>query len=221
MRVLVVEDDAKIRASLKKSLEAECYAVDVAEDGEAGLYLAQINEYDVMVVDNLMPKKTGLEMCRELRDQNNATPLLILSVESETDMKVRAFDNGADDYLTKPFSFNELTARLRALLRRQPIIEDDVLTIHDIELDTRKHKVTCSGADITLTRKEFMLLEYLMRNRGEVLSRGMIMEHVWDMNADPFSNTIESHVLSLRKKLDDDDKNRYIRTVSGRGYVFD
>ena len=220
MRILVVEDDEKILTFLEKGLKAECFAVDVAKDGGAGLKLARINEYDLLVLDNLMPEKSGLEICEELRGEGYTTPILILSVATETDIKVRALNSGADDYLTKPFSFNELVARIRALLRRQPQLNEPVLEIGDLTLDTQKHQVLKSGKDVPLTRKEFMLLEYMMRNSGIALSRGMLLEHVWDMNADPFSNTIESHVLSLRKKLDANNKHKYIKTVSGVGYRF-
>lgn len=219
MRILIAEDEDKIRATLKKNLEAECYAVDAAQDGAEGLALARLNDYDLIILDNVMPKMNGLEVCETLRMEGVAAPILLLSVQSETDIKVRALNAGADDYLTKPFSLEELTARMRALLRRPKQMEEDILTCGDIVLDTRRHLCTCEGEEVQLTLKEFMLLQYFMRNEGIVLSRGMIMEHVWDMNADPFSNTIESHVLSLRKKIGAE-KTHYIATVSGRGYRF-
>ena len=221
MRLLVVEDNKKIRDLLKRCLEAECFAVDVAVDGEEGLYLAQVNEYDTIILDNLMPKKTGVELCQELRAAGSAIPVLMLSVQSDTNFKVEALEAGADDYLIKPFSFAELRARVRALQRRQSNFIQNVLEACDLTLDAARQSVVKNGQELRLTRKEFMLLEYFMRNRSIVLSRGMIMEHVWDMNADPFSNTIESHIFSLRKKIGDDNKQRIIQTIPGRGYRFD
>ncbi len=221
MKILIVEDEKEIRNFLKKNLEAECFAVDTAPDGEDGLYQAKINQYDLFIFDNCMPKMNGLELCREIRKNNITEPILFLSVKSETDIKVSALNAGADDYLIKPFSLAELNARVRALLRRKPHMNGEVISAHDLVLDTTKHTVHKDDVEILLTRKEFMLLQYLMENRGFVLSRGMILEHVWDMNADPFSNTIESHILSLRKKIGVDKKSSLIKTISGRGYRFD
>ena len=218
MRILVVEDEKKIRDFLKTSLEAECFAVDVAEEGEQGSYLARTNEYDLIILDNVLPKKTGLEVCQDIRKTGKTTPILILSVKTETLSKVELLNAGADDYLSKPFSLEELLARIRALLRRQKDIESDILTVDDLALDIKRHTTKRGKKEIYLTRKEFMLLEYLMRNQEMVLTRGMIMEHVWDMTADPFSNTIESHILSLRRKIDTKGKKKLIHTVPGRGY---
>ncbi len=220
MRILVVEDNKKIRESLKKNLESECFAVDVAEDGEKGTQLALVNDYDVLILDNILPEKHGIDMCKEIRKAGNTTPIIILSVKQETCTKINLLNAGADDYLTKPFSFEELMARLYALLRRPQSIEDEILHIDDLSLDTKRYIVKRKSKEIKLTCKEFMLLEYLMKNQGIVLSRGMIMEHVWDMYSDPFSNTIETHMLSLRKKIKDTDK-KLIHTVSGRGYKID
>lgn len=221
MRLLIVEDEIQIQNFLKKGFEAECFAVDTTADGTAGLQRALVNEYDFIILDNALPGLSGLEICSELRAQGKTMPILILSVTSDTSIKVRALDAGADDYLTKPFSFSELLARVRALLRRPQHILSSSYTAHGITLDTKAHKVTKDKIEAQLTRKEFMLLEYLMRHRGEVLSRGMIMEHVWDMNADPFSNTIESHILSLRKKLRLDSTREIIKTIPGIGYKFE
>lgn len=217
MRILVVEDEKKIRNFLRKGLKEAFFAVDLAEDGERGLNMAQINDYDLIVLDNLLPKKTGLEFCREFRETDTTTPILVLSVLADPHQKVELLDAGADDYLAKPFSLLELIARIRALLRRPQNIENTVLTVNDLSLDTAKHEVSRAGEDIVLTRKEFMLLQYFLKNKGTVLSRGMIMEHVWDMNADPFSNTIESHIVSLRKKIFDKEQEM-IKTIPGRGY---
>lgn len=221
MRILVVEDDEKIRDFLKKSLEAECFSVDAVEDGLEGYQLGQLNAYDFIILDNVLPNMNGLEICSRLRQEQKNTPILILSVQTEVDIKVRALDAGADDYLTKPFSLQELTARIRALMRRPAQVEEEVLVVQDITLDTKRHVVLREKVEVHLTRKEFMLLEYLMRNVGAVLSRAMIMEHVWDMYADPFSNTIESHILSLRRKLGSKKESPIIHTVAGRGYKID
>lgn len=222
MRILIIEDEQDIRDLLKKGLESECYAVDTAEDGERGVYLASLNRYDLIIMDNVMPKKHGIEVCRELREKGVTAPIIVLSVKNESATKVDLLNAGADDYMTKPFSLEELCARMRALLRRPAVLEHDIIQVDDLTLDTVRHVVKRDGVEIRLTKKEFMFLEYLMRNHGTVLSRGMIMEHVWDMNADPFSNTIESHVRSLRKKIDelpgDEHRRKLIHTVSGRGY---
>lgn len=218
MRILVIEDEQEIRDFLKRSLEEECFVVDAAEDGARGLFLAQTNDYDLIVLDNVLPKKSGLEVCQALRAEGRSTPVIIVSVKNETVTKVDLLNAGADDYLTKPFSLQELLARIRALLRRPQGVTSEVLTIADITLDTKRHVLHHANQEVYLTRKEFMLLEYLMRNPGIVLSRAMIMEHVWDMNADPFSNTIESHILSLRRKLDQPHPHKLIQTVPGRGY---
>ena len=218
MRILVVDDEKKILKFLKVSLEAEYFVVDTAEDGEKGSYLARINDYDLIILDNILPQKTGLQVCKDIRTKGKSTPILMLSVKSEVVSKVELLDAGADDYLTKPFSLEELLARIKALLRRPKQIEREILSIDDLRLDTKSYVVKCGKKEMYLTRKEFALLEYLMKNQDVVLSRGMILEHVWDMNADPFSNTIESHILSLRRKVEFNSKRKLIHTVSGRGY---
>lgn len=218
MRILIVEDEREILDFLKKTLKSECYVVDTAEDGERGSYLARTNDYDLVILDNVMPKKTGLQVCQEVRRDGKTTPILILSVKSEITTKVDLLNAGADDYLTKPFSVDELLARIKALLRRPQNIEGDLVQIDDLVLDEDKHTVMRGNDEIYLTRKEFTLLKYLMKNQGAVLSRSMIMEHVWDMSVDPFSNTIESHMLSLRKKVDLPGHKKLLHTVSGRGY---
>lgn len=218
MRILLVEDELQIAEFLKKSLEAECFAVDVTSDGETGSYLARTNTYDILILDNMLPKRTGLEICKEVRAAGLTTPILILSVRSETTTKVSLLDAGADDYLIKPFSLQELLARVRALLRRPTHMTDERLVIDTLSLDTKKREVYHDGERLTLTRKEYALLELLMRNPGTVLSRGMIIEHVWDMTSDPFSNTIESHMRSLRKKIDAKRSQKLFHTISGVGY---
>jgi len=223
MRVLVVEDDKHIRDFLKTSLTAEAFAVDTADDGEEGSRLARTNDYDLIVLDNMLPKKNGLEVCKEVRADGKAVPILMLSVMSGSETKVELLNAGADDYLIKPFKLEELLARIRALLRRPGQIEGELLQVDGIVLDSKKQTVTREGREVYLTRKEFALLQYLMKNKGTVLSRGMILEHVWDMNADPFSNTIESHIRSLRRKLilGEESSKEFIQTVPGRGYKID
>ncbi len=221
MRILVVEDEKEIREFLKPSLEEEGFSVDTAEDGEKGLFLALTNDYDLLILDNMLPKKEGREVCKEIRKEGKKVPIIMLSVQSEVVTKVDLLNSGADDYLTKPFSFEELLARVKAILRRPNKIEEEVLKVDDLVLDTSTQIVKRGKRSIYLTRKEFALLEHLMKNISKVLSRGIIMEHVWDMNADPFSNTIESHILNIRKKIREKGKSNLIFTIPGRGYKID
>ena len=219
MRILVVEDQEEIAASLKEKLEGECYAVDTENDGNRGFYRARTSNYDLILLDNILPGKSGYEICSELREYKISTPIMILSVQSDIDMKVDLLNCGADDYLTKPFSFIELSARIKALLRRPRIVEEKTLTIDGLTLNNANYSLLFRDRTAYLTPKEFMLLEYLMKNPGRVVSRGMILEHVWDEDADPFSNAIETHVLNLRKKIDPHNKDIFIKTVPGRGYM--
>lgn len=221
MRVLVIEDEKEIAKFLEAALKAECFSVDTAEDGERGSYLARTNEYALIVLDNILPKRTGLEICQDIRKADKNMPIIMLSVKSDTATKVALLNAGADDYLIKPFSLEELLARMRALLRRPKQIQGEAISVGDLTLNSRTFKVSRGKKEIYLTRKEFMLLEYLMRNQGAVLSRGMILERVWDMDTDPFSNTIESHILSIRKKVDSAGNRKLIQTVPGRGYTID
>ena len=218
MRLLIVEDNKEISDFLKRSLENECFAVDVASDGEKGYFLALTNDYDLIILDYILPKKDGRQVCEEIRKAGKTIPILVLSVRSEIPTKVDILNIGADDYLTKPYSFEELLARIKALLRRPRQIEREVLEIDDLILDTKRHLVKRCKKEIYLSRKQFMLLEYLMKNQGMVLSRGMIMEHVWDMEGDLFSNTIETHISTLRRKIESPRKRKLIYTVPGRGY---
>lgn len=220
MRILLVEDEQKIADFLEMSLAAEYFAVDVAYDGEVGMEMATQNEYDIMILDNMLPGKTGLDICRQVRLSGKTCPILILSVLDESSKKVDLLDAGADDYLIKPFSLQELLARVRALLRRPKQLKTTILSAGDLLLDTKQHAVKRGKKEIILTKKEFALLEYLMKNENVALSRGMLMEHVWNMAMDPFSNTIESHILSLRKKIDVGDRRKLIHTVPGVGYKF-
>jgi DNA-binding response OmpR family regulator len=221
MRALIIDDEEGVRETLAENLRAQCFAVDTAKDGTEGSYFARTNSYDIIILDNMLPEKSGLTVCHEIRKTGHTTPIIILSVLSDTWRKVDLLNSGADDYMIKPFSFEELMARIRALLRRPNDMREDTLTIDDLTLDTKRQLMRRDGKGIYLTRKEFMLLEYLLRNQGNVLTRGMIMEHVWDMTNDPFSNTIESHILSLRKKVDTIPERKLIHTVPGRGYKID
>jgi DNA-binding response OmpR family regulator len=221
VRILVVEDDQSILDFLCKGLRAECFEVDAAEDGEKASFLARNNDYDLVILDNILPGKSGPDICREIRERGKSMPVLVLSVQSELPTKVELFNIGADDYVTKPFSFEELLARVRALLRRPALMQSNTLQLHDLTLDPTRHHVTRAGRELQLTRKEFELLEYLMRHPGRVLSRTVILEHVWDVNSDPFSNTLETHVLNLRRKVDRGAPLRLIHTISGYGYKID
>lgn len=217
MRILVVEDDPETATFLKSALERESFAVDAVHDGEKGSYLARTNDYDLIVLDNILPGKSGPEVCRDIRECGKRTPIIVLSVESETSRKVTLLQSGADDYLAKPYSFEELLARIHAILRRPRTMTEPAVHIGPITLDSARQQVWRNKTEVYLTRKEFSLLEYLMRNSGKVVSRSMIMEHVWDIESDPFSNTVEVHISNLRKKLYHGDKDS-IRNVPGRGY---
>jgi DNA-binding response OmpR family regulator len=218
MRILVIDDDPKISDFLKNNLETELFAVDVATDGEKGAYLGRCNDYDLIVLDNVLPKKNGLEVCKEIREKKKGVKIIMLSALSDVTTKVDLLDNGADDYLTKPFSFRELLSRVKALLRRPTVSTNEVIKIGDLVIDANNHEVTRGKKNIGLTRKEFMLLEYLAKNAGRTLTQIDIMEHVWDMELDSFSHTLKSHVRNLRAKIDGGRKTSIIQTVNGRGY---
>ncbi len=218
MRFLLIEDQEDLSVSLQTRLREECFVVDIASDGEQGSFLARTNAYDLIILDNHLPKKNGIEVCHDIRKSKKQIPIIILSVLDDTNQKIELLEAGADDYLTKPFSFYELMARIRAILRRPQEIIQSIFQIDDLVLDSAKHEVRRGTKEIYLTKKEFMLLEFLLRKTGSVVSRGDILEHVWDLHADPFSNTIETHVLSLRKKIDIPEKTKLIHNISGRGY---
>lgn len=221
MNILIVDDDKEMTAALESLLKKEGFSVDSASDGESGSFKARTNGYDLIILDNVMPKKGGKGVCREIRDKGINSPVIILSAVSEIDKKVDLLDAGADDYITKPFQFKELLARIKALLRRPKEIEKDIIVIGDLTIDRVRQMVFRGKKEVVLTSKEFRLLEYFVRNKGLILSRGTLMEHVWDVDADPFSNTIETHILTLRKKIGDDEDKNLIRTVTGKGYKID
>ena len=218
MRILVIEDEEAIASFIRRGLVAANFSVDCAGDGELGLQLAKQHSYDVIVLDLMLPKRDGTEICLDLRKNNIITPIIILSANTDTMTKIHVINNGADDYLTKPFSFEELLARIRALLRREKHITASKLELADLVCDTMAHTVVRSGAPISLSKKEFELLEYFMRNPGTTLSRAMIIEHVWDRNLDPFSNTVDVHVRSLRKKVCGTFPRKLFHTIRGFGY---
>lgn len=218
MRILIIEDNAEIRNLLKVGLEAESFAVDVAEDGEKGSFVARTNDYDLILLDYMLPKKNGDQVCREIRKADKKMPILLLSVQNEVSDKVTLLRDGADDYMTKPFSFEELVTRIRTLMRRPHTLQGETFEIGDVKLNSRTQEVRRGKENIYLTRKEFTLLEFLLRHKGETVSRGMIMEHVWDLDGDPFSNTIETHIFNLRKKIEQKKNGRLIYNVPGRGY---
>jgi DNA-binding response OmpR family regulator len=219
MRILVVEDQKETAAALKRKLEAECYAVDVEHDGERGLYRAKTDPYDLILLDNGLPGKSGYDICANLREYKMSTPILILSVQSEIDDKVLLLNCGADDYLAKPYAFPELVARMKALLRRPAAVEQQTLAVNGLTLNDETYSGSFRGKNIYLTTKEYMILQYLMKHPGKVVSRGDILEHAWDGQADQFSKSIETHILNIRKKLDPKDREAFIHTVPGRGYI--
>ncbi len=217
MKLLIIEDDISIRNVLRLGLEESSYTVDEAENGEQGSYLARVNKYDLIILDNVLPKKLGKEVLKEVREAGVDTPVILLSAKSDVNSKVELINAGADDYITKPFSFEELKARICSLLRRPHKIEDVILKVGQIYLNVDTHEVRKGQKKLYLTRKEFQMLELMMKNVGRVMSRSIIMEKVWDINANPFSNTVEAHILNLRKKLGDQQK-RLICNIPGRGY---
>ncbi len=221
MRILVVEDEPRMANVIAKGLREQSYAVDVAPDGINGLYQASINDYDVIVLDVLLPHRDGYEVCRELRQRGNTTPVLMLTARATVDDRITGFDAGADDYLTKPFSFRELLARIRALLRRDSQLRPDVLEIADLVVDSASHRVARANKEVQLTAKEYALLEYLARRRGQLVSRAEIAAHVWDDSFDPFSNTIEVYMNRLRKKIDGDHATKLLHTRRGEGYILE
>lgn len=219
MRILIVEDEKKVAGFIKKGLEEETYAVDVACDGEEGYHLAAMNQYDLIILDLMLPKIDGLEVLTRLRDKKVSTPILLLTAKDAVDDKVTGLNKGADDYLTKPFAFSELLARIRSLLRRGQAETQTELKVGDLILDMVSHKVSRDGEEIELTGKEYSLLEYFMRNEGKVLTRTMIAEHVWDYNFDTFTNVIDVYVNHLRKKIDKKYPAKLLHTLRGVGYV--
>lgn len=220
MKILIIEDDLNIVCSLVPALKEAGYTTDVATDGESGYFSMQTNGYELIILDYNLPKMNGREVIKKIRATDLSIPIIMLTVNQKLEEKVELLGLGADDYLTKPFAFSELLARIKAILRRPKKWEKNTLKINDLELDPDRFLVIKNDKRIALSSKEFALLEYLLRHKGRILSRQNIMEHVWDENADPFSNTIEVHIRNLRRKLENDG-HRIIFTVSNRGYKID
>jgi DNA-binding response OmpR family regulator len=219
MRILLVEDEVSIANFIMSGLRAENFAIDWTEKAEKAILWAKVNPYDLAILDiNLGAGGNGIEVCKAVRGKGKNFPIIMLSVTNDTTAKIEALNIGADDYLTKPFSIAELIARIRALLRREKKITGPRLALADLEMDTLTHRVTRGNKSIDLNKKEFALLEYLMRNQGTTLTRSMILEHVWDINADPFTNTVDVHDRFLRAKIDEGHKKKLLKTVHGYGY---
>ena len=219
MRVLLVEDEPRIAGFIAKGLRERAYAVDVARDGEEALYYAGVNEYDLVILDVMLPIKDGYGVCRELRGSGFRSPILMLTARDSVDDRVAGLDSGADDYLTKPFDFKELLARLRALSRRSTEIRREVIQIADLTLNPESHAISRAGKRISVTAKEYALLEFLMLNQNRVVNREQIAQHVWDENFDPFSNIIDVYVRRLRTKIDAGFAQPLIHTRRGEGYI--
>jgi len=219
MRILVIEDERKIADFIKRGLKEEGYSVDVAYDGEEGHFLSTTNEYDLIILDIMLPKTDGLTLCRQLRQEKVFTPVIMLTAKDSVKDKVVGLDSGADDYLTKPFAFEELLARVRVIFRKTEAPSTTKLRVGDLDLDLLTHKVMRQEKEIILTNKEYALLEYLMRNAETVVSRTMISEHVWDINFDTFTNVIDVYINYLRNKIDQGFKKKLLHTIRGRGYI--
>lgn len=221
MRILVVEDDKKVGRFLEKGLQEEQYAVDICRNGADALYYAQTNTYDVIILDIMLPGKDGFTICREMRENSILTPVIMLTAKDTVEDKISGLSEGADDYLTKPFSFEELLARIRALLRRNQDYKTKVLKAGDLEMDPVRRLVTRAGKKIILTGKEYALLEYLLRNKGRIVTPVMILEHIWDMDYDGVSNIVNVYINHLRNKIDKDSSVKLIKTIRGHGYQID
>jgi heavy metal response regulator len=218
MRILVIEDERKIASFIKRGLREEGYIVDIALDGDEGYRLTAENDYALIILDIMLPKKDGITLCRQLRNDGIESPVLMLTAKDSVQDKVRGLDSGADDYLTKPFAFEELLARIRALLRKG-VQRSARLQVGDLVLDTAAHKATRSGREIVLTMKEYALLAYLMRNAATVVTRTMIAENIWEIDFDTGTNIIDVYINYLRNKIDSGYEKKLIQTVRGRGYI--
>jgi len=218
MRILVVDDDRRLCTIIKRGFLEEAYAVDLAYDGEEGEYLAEVNPYDLIILDIMMPVKDGIEVCHDLRDKKINTPILMLTAKDTVEDRVRGLDTGADDYLIKPFAFSELLARVRALLRREGMSKSTELRVGELTLNTLTRQVWRGQRPIELTTKEYVILEYFMRHPNAVVTRTMMEEHAWDYDFDSLSNLVDVYIRRLRRKIDDEGKDSLIQTVRGAGY---
>src|SRR5512136_829112 len=218
MRILVVDDDRRLCTVIKRGLLEEAYAVDLAYDGEEGEYLAEVNPYDLVILDIMLPNKDGIEVCHELRTKKINTPILMLTAKDTVEDRIRGLDTGADDYLVKPFAFNELLARVRALLRPEGMSKSPELRVGDLTLNTLTRQIWRGQRPIELTTKEYVILEYFMRHPNVVVTRTMIEEHAWDYDFDSLSNLVDVYIRRLRRKIDDEKDDGLIQTVRGAGY---
>ncbi len=216
MKLLIIEDEKQVADNLKEGLEQHNYTVDIAYNGKEGQQLAREYDYDIIILDLMLPDIDGEDLCRKLRDEGNKSFIIMLTAKKQLDNIIKGLDCGADDYLTKPFEFSELLARMRALLRRSSEHKTNILSVIDITLSTEKEEVKIGGSEVRLTRKEYMILEYLLRNKGQLISRNQLLEHAWDRNVDIFTNVVDSHIKNLRKKLGKSGK--IIKTIYGSGY---
>lgn len=221
MKILLVEDEADVAELVRVGLVANSHTVEISADGADGSFLARSFDYDAVILDYSLPRKDGLAICKDIRIAGKSTPIVFLSGTESSDVKVAALDSGADDFIVKPFSMAELNSRLKALARRPADIKRSILELHDVRLDLDNFTVFRAEKRVRLTRKEFNLLEYLMRAPGAVRSRALLLEHVWSAESDPFSNTVEAHIRNLRKKLNAGGLTDLIRNIPGRGYIMD
>ena len=216
MKLLIIEDEKQVADNLKEGLEQHNYTVDIAYNGREGQQFALEYEYDIIILDLMLPDIDGEDLCRKLRDEGNKSFILMMTAKKQLDNIITGLDCGADDYLTKPFEFSELLARIRALLRRSPEHKSNILSVSDITLDAEKEEVMAGYKEVLLTRKEYMILEYLLRNKGQLISRNQLLEHAWDRNVDIFTNVVDTHIKNLRKKLGK--SGSIIKTIYGSGY---
>ncbi len=216
MKLLIIEDEKQVADNLKEGLEQHNYIVDIAYNGKEGQQLAREYDYDIIILDLMLPDIDGEDLCRKLRDEGNKSFIIMLTAKKQLDNIITGLDCGADDFLTKPFEFSELLARMRALLRRSSEHKTNILSVIDITLSTEKEEVKVGGSEVRLTRKEYMILEYLLRNKGQLISRNQLLEHAWDRNVDIFTNVVDTHIKNLRKKLGKSGK--IIKTIYGSGY---
>ena len=218
MKILIVEDEHLIATAIKKGLEQEHYIVDIAYDGEKGFDLASSGDYDLILLDLMLPKMDGIEVCRQLRQQQIHVPILMLTAKSQIEDKIKGLNNGADDYLTKPFAFEELLARIRALTRRPQKSSSEIITIADLSINLSTYEVTRQGKPIVLSGKEYSLLECLMRHANKILNKDQLIQHVWSYESDILPNTVEVYIRNLRQKIDQPFKTKLIKTIRGFGY---
>lgn len=217
MRILLIEDDIDLSKALVEALNEHSIIVDTCNDGESGSYIARTNSYDLLLFDNILPKKLGINICKELRNLGDKTPILFMSIQNDVSDRISFLEAGADDFISKPFSINELVAKIKAIARRSYDIKQNIITLDDVTINRENYTVHKKGKSIYFTRKEFMILEQIAEKPGKVITRSEIMDHVWKKDFNQFSNTIETHIRNIRKKIDGK-KNKKIETIPGRGY---